>query len=131
MCDFLIENHLAPDFKYIFIEIEAAATELFLKSKNRQTEFTAEVHHALNQLRDWEIWTRDYISYLRQEFPEFDQAGFVLVVGRDVGLSQAQRKVLVSENAKARNRTILTYDDLSSRLEGMINSLRELIASTA
>lgn len=131
VCDFLIEDRLAPDFKYVFVEIEAAATKLFLKSKNRQTEFTAKVHHALNQLRDWENWTRDNISYLRQDFPEFDQAGFILVVGKDVGLSQAQRKVLVSENAKVSNRTILTYDDLAKRLEELINSLRELTGNSA
>lgn len=132
ICDFLIEDHLAPDFRYIFVEIEAPATELFLKSKNRQTEFTAEVHHALNQLRDWAIWTRDHISYLRQQdFPEFDQAGFILVVGRSTNLSPAQRKVIIDENARVRNRTILTYDDLANRLEGMINSLRQLIASNA
>lgn len=131
VCDFLIEDPLAPDFKHIFVEIEPAATELFHKSEKRETEFRAEVHHALNQLSNWEIWIRKNIAYLRQDFQEFDQASFILVIGRDANLSQAQRKVLMDENARARNRTILTYDDLTNRLEGMINSLRELISSTA
>ncbi len=129
VCDFLIEDRLAPDFMYIFVEIEPVVTPLFLKSKNRQTEFTAVLHRALNQLRDWEIWTRDNIAYLRQNFPEFDQAGCILVIGRSTNLSSDQRKVVVNENQKAKNLTILTYDDLANRLEGMIDSLRELIAN--
>ena len=131
VCDFLIEDVLAPDFKYIFVEIEPAATELFHKGEKRETEFRAKVHHALNQLSNWETWIRENIAYLRQDFQEFGQTSFILVIGRDANLSQAQRKVLMDENARVRNRTILTYDDLANRLEGMINSLRELIASTA
>lgn len=131
VCDFLIEDPTAPDFKHTFVEIEPAATELFLKSQKRQTEFRAKVHQALNQLRDWEIWIRDNISYLRQQdFPEFDQAGFILVIGRSVGLSPAQRRVLAAANAEAKNRTILTYDDLANRLKEFINSLRELTTGT-
>jgi hypothetical protein len=126
VCDFLIEDLLAPDFKYVLVEIEPATTVLFLRSQKRQTEFTASVHHALNQLRDWETWIYDNIAYLKQDFPEFDQAGFLLIIGRNVGLSPAQGRVITGENTRARNRTILTYDDLANQLEGMINSLRKL-----
>jgi hypothetical protein len=131
VCDFIIEDRLAPDFKHIFVEIEAVATELFHKSKERETEFKAEVHHALSQLRNWEIWTRDHISYLKQEFPEFDQAGFVLVIGSNTNLSLAQRRVIMAKNAETGNCTILTYDDLADRLEELINSLSELTASSS
>ena len=131
VCDFLIEDPTAPDFKHIFVEIEPAATMLFLKSKNRETEFRAKVHQALKQLRDWEIWIRDNISYLKQQdFPEFDQAGFILVVGRSIGLSPAQRRALVAASTEAKNRTVLTYDDLANRLKEFINSLRELTIGT-
>ncbi len=126
VCDFLIEDRLAPDFKHVFVEIEPTATELFQKGKDREREFRAEIHHALNQLRDWEIWIRSNIAYLRQDFPEFDQAGFILVIGRSNSLSSDQRKVIMNENAMSRNRTILTYDDLASRLEELINSLGTL-----
>ncbi len=126
VCDFLIEDRSAPDFDYIFIEIKPAKTELFYKSKKEERKFRAKVHHGLSQLRDYEIWIRNNIHILKKDFPAFDQPSFTLVIGRSTNLSPVQRQVIMDENARIRNRTILTYDDLANRLEGMINSLKGL-----
>ena len=129
--DFLIEDRLSPDFRHVFVEIEPVSTPLFRKGKRDLTEFRARVHHGLRQLTDWEIWIRDHIGELRQEFPDFDQPAFELVIGRDIALSKAQRRVILNSNAAVRNRTILTYDDLARRLEAFIESLKNMTPDTA
>ncbi len=126
ICDFLVEDLIAADFKYIFIEIEPASTALFRKNKKEAREFRSRVNHGISQLRDWEIWIRDNIQTLKSDFPEFDQPCFILVIGRDKDLSIDQKKVILSENARSKSFTTLTYDDLDHRLEELINKLRKL-----
>lgn len=127
ICDFLVEDLTAADFKYIFIEIEPASTDLFRKKKEAR-EFRSRLHHGISQLRDWEIWIRENIDILKGNFPEFDQPCFILVIGRSKDLSVDQKKVILSENTRSKNFTILTYDDLDYRLEELINKLRKLSA---
>ncbi|GAH84966.1 unnamed protein product, partial [marine sediment metagenome] len=124
ICDFLVEDLIAADFKYTFIEIEPASTDLFRKNKKEVREFRSRVNHGLSQLRDWEIWIRENVETLKGDFPEFDQACFILVIGRSKDLSVDQKKVIISENARSKSFTILTYDDLEHRLEELINKLR-------
>ncbi len=128
ICDFLVEDLIAADFKYIFIEIEPASTDLFRKNKMEAREFRSRFNHGLSQLRDWEIWIRENIQTLKGDFPEFDQPCFILVIGRNKDLSIDQKKVILSENARSKSFTILTYDDLDHRLEELINKLRKLSA---
>jgi len=126
ICDFLVEDLFAADFKYTFIEIEPASSDLFRKHKKEAREFRSRVNHGLSQLRDWDIWVRENIETLKVDFPEFDQACFILVIGRSKDLSMDQKKVILNENARSRNYTILTYDDLDHRLEELLNKLRML-----
>lgn len=128
ICDFLVEDLIAADFKYTFIEIEPASTDLFRRNKKEVREFRSRVNHGLSQLRDWEIWIRENVETLKGDFPEFDQACFILVIGRSKDLSVDQKKVIISENARSKSFTILTYDDLGHRLEELINKLRKLPA---
>jgi len=126
ICDFLVEDLIAADFKYIFVEIEPASTALFRKNKKEAREFRSRVHHGLSQLSDWEIWIRDNIQTLKADFPEFDQPCFILVIGRNKDLSMDQKKVILNDNTRSKSVTILTYDDLAHRLEELINKLRKL-----
>lgn len=126
ICDFLVEDLIAPDFKYIFIEIEPARTDLFHKNKKEVREFRWRVNHGRSQLRDWDIWIRENIQTIKEDFPEFDQPRFILVIGRNADLSADQKRVILSENAGSKSITILTYDDLGSRLEQLIDKLRRL-----
>lgn len=128
VCDFLVEDLFAADFKYTFIEIEPASSDLFRKNKKEAREFRSRVNHGLSQLRDWDIWIRENIETLKADFPEFDQACFILVIGMSKDLSLDQKKVIISENTRSKSFTILTYDDLEHRLEELINKLRKLPA---
>jgi hypothetical protein len=126
VCDFLVEDPLAPDFRHTFVEIEPVGTELFHKSEKGAREFRARVHHGLSQIRDWEIWIRENLDTLKKDFPEFDQAGFILIIGRSIYLSARQKQIIRTENARTMHIKILTYDDLADRLEASINSLKRL-----
>ncbi len=128
ICDFLVEDLFAVDFKYTFVEIEPASTDLFRKNNREMREFRSRVNHGLSQLRDWEIWIRENVEILKADFPQFDQACFILVIGRSKDLSVEQKKIIVNENARSKSFTILTYDDLEQRLEELINKLRKLPA---
>jgi len=128
ICDFLVEDLTAADFKYTFVEIEPASTDLFRKNKKGVREFRSRLNHGLSQLRDWEIWVRENAETLKGSFPGFDQACFILVIGRSRDLSVDQEKVIISENVRSKSFTILTYDDLGDRLEELISKLRELPA---
>lgn len=128
VCDFLVEDLIAPDFKHIFVELEPASTVLFRKNSNEkeQREFRSRLNHGISQLRDWEIWITENSQALKADFPEFYQPSFILVIGRNEKLSEAQKKVILNENARSKSRTILTYDDLARRLEELIKGLRKI-----
>lgn len=124
--DLVIENKPPVPFSHTFVEIEPPSEPLFLKAKGHETKLTARANHAIEQLRDWRIWVKDNIAYIRRDFPSLDQCNYILIMGRGEGLSQVQRRKLAELNAEDNCRTVLTYDDIASKLEGLVANLRKL-----
>lgn len=122
--DFLIHNKPPLPFSHTFVEIEPAVESLFYKSRGRENELTTRANHAVEQLRDWRIWVRDNIAYLKNDFPNLDQCNYVLIIGRSEGLSEMQERKLAELNAEHNWRTLFTYDNLADRVGQLIARLR-------
>lgn len=121
--DFVVENKPPTPFSHTFVEIEPASEPLFIKTRGR-ADFTARANHAIEQLRDWRIWIRDNIAYVRNDFPSLDHCNFTLIIGRRKGLSAAQRRKIAEINAEHNWRTVLSYDDVADKLKALIANLR-------
>ena len=112
------------DTECVLVEIEPAGTELFTKAG----DVTAPVNHALGQVRDWRGWLRENGAYAKNslDLPNLHaEARAFVVVGRNRGLSAEQKGLLENLNIELGRRTeIITYDDLLTRLQGLIDNLK-------
>lgn len=124
--DFIIENKPPTPFSHTCIEIEPASEPLFLRAKGYETQLTQRTNHAIEQLRDWRIWIRDNIAYLKNDFPSFDQCEYILIIGRGNSFTTMQRRKITELNAEHNWRSVYTYDDLADRLDQLIKNLREI-----
>ena len=124
--DFLIENKPPMPFSHTFVEIEPASEPLFLKTTGRETDLTARTNHAIEQLRDWQVWIRDNIAYIKADFPNLDQCNYILISGRSDRLTTIQKRKLAELNAEHNWRMMFTYDDLADRLDQLITKLKKI-----
>ncbi len=95
--------------QYILVEIEDSKDELFTQSGN----FSSALTTALAQVRDFQAWISDNLSYAQKKLPRIKHPEGLVVIGRSVNLSELERKQLAEENFGRRGHVrIVTYDDL-------------------
>ena len=95
--------------EYVLVEIENSTDRLFKKDGS----FTADLTKAVAQVRDFQGWVSDNISYAQSKLPEIRHPWGLVVIGlrRDLGPEMVRR--LGEENFSRRGHIrIVTFDDL-------------------
>lgn len=116
--DFLVQR---PDGSYLLVEIENPQAPLFTKSG----DFSASLNHALRQVEDWQEWIEANLATVERYFPGIRAPEAWVVIGRDRGLGDAEKRRLVRRNINMRGRvTLRTYDDVLRNAQAYIRSIR-------
>ncbi len=106
--DFVIRE--APN-DYVLVEIEAPIRELFRKDGQQRQELT----HAIDQINDWLAYIADNRQLVERE-NSFDGISVnpraLVVIGKSAGLTDENRRKLVTLQERQPRLRILTYDDL-------------------
>ncbi len=103
---------------YIFVELENPKHKLFTQGN----DFTKYVKHAEKQVEDWLLLIRENINDLRKEFPDILTPEGLIVMGRNIDLSEDQKKSIQIRNENSRIK-LLTYDDLAEDARNHIEHL--------
>jgi len=114
----LVQGHNGPE--YIFVEIERADKDIFVKSG----QFSASFTQAKDQLLDWDNWLTKNHAYVSGKLLDLYKPQFHLVIGRDTDLTKDQKEKIQSEFT-ATSRRFSTYDDLSNRFRAIVDRLLE------
>lgn len=116
--DFLVQR---PDGSYLLVEIENPQATLFTK----KGDFSASVNHALRQVEDWQEWIEANLPTVERYFPGIRAPEAWVIIGRDRGLADAEKRRLVRRNINMRGRlAIRTYDDALRDAKAYIRSIR-------
>jgi ppGpp synthetase/RelA/SpoT-type nucleotidyltranferase len=116
--DFLVQR---PDGSYLLVEIENPQATLFTKSG----DFSVGVNHALRQVEDWQEWIEANLPTVERYFPGIRAPEAWVVIGRDHGLADAEKRRLIRRNINMRGRVaIRTYDDVLRDAKAYIRSIR-------
>jgi hypothetical protein len=120
VADFVVE---VPGQRYVLVEIERATCDLFTRNDN----FSAAVNNALGQVEQWINLIRDHPSQFRDEtmLGIREPQGWV-IIGRRNNMTDRQQRLLEGRNARLRDITIFTYDDLLNKARQHLRNLREL-----
>jgi len=110
---FLVQSHEGPE--YVFVEIERANKEIFIK----QGQFSASFTQAKDQILNWDKWITQNHAYIAKKLPGLFKPKFHLIMGRSEGLTNEQREKLKTEFA-ATSRGFSTYSDLADRFQQII-----------
>ena len=95
--------------QYVLVEIENSTDKLF----NRNGSFSSSLMEAVSQVRDFQAWISDNLSYAQKKLPEIKHPEGLVVIGRSTTLSDIEKKRLAEENHSRRGHIkIVTYDDL-------------------
>ncbi|NQV13884.1 DUF4263 domain-containing protein [bacterium] len=104
--DFVIRR---TNNQYVLVEIENSTDKLF----NKNGSFSSALMEAVAQVRDFQAWVSDNLSYVQKKLPEIKHPEGLVVIGRSTELSEIERKRLTEENHSRRGHIkIVTYDDL-------------------
>jgi hypothetical protein len=113
-CDFAFFELGSYGVEWRFMELESPSMQLTKKSG----EPTAQFNHALNQIRDWDEWIRENISYANRWFPLIDFPLYYIVAGRRSQIDELSRKRLKRIQQDFRGNLLLkTYDRFVSNAE--------------
>jgi len=132
-CDLVLGSKAEKAFH--FIELEDARPESLFKQTNRTTpDWSPRLEHGCSQLIDW-LWKLDE----QRGQPSFEQlfhsrsiaVSCMVITGRDAGWGGAREKARLAwrQNSVFINGckvSILTYDELASKLRYRLDSLRQL-----
>lgn len=105
----------------LLIELERADIKLFTRKGRPRAPIT----HATQQVEDWLRWWREHPKELPLGLDHSIVPKGVVVVGRSKSMDQDAQRRLAHLNAN-RDVTVLTYDDLLTRIEGFIRQLERL-----
>lgn len=95
--------------EYIVVEIENSTDKLFTKKGS----FSSNLIEATSQVRDFQAWISDNLSYAQSKLPGIRHPAGLVVIGRSIDLDDQQLRKLKEENfSKRGHTTILTYDDI-------------------
>lgn len=94
---------------YVLVEIENSTDKLFKNDGNFSSKLTA----AIAQVRDFQAWVSDNLSYAQKKLPSIKHPAGLVVIGRKKNLTDLEIKRLNEENYSRRGHIkIVTYDDL-------------------
>lgn len=112
----LVQGPQGPE--YVFVEIEKADKEIFVKAG----QFSAEFTQAKDQLLDWDNWLTKNHAYASRKLPNLYKPQFHLVIGRDSNILPEQKEKIQSEFSST-TRRFSTYDDLVNRFRTIVERL--------
>jgi len=118
-------------YGYILVEIEKATARLFKKTS--PPERTQELNHAIEQVEHWRAWIGRNHSYISSKLPGISPTPLCwIIAGRSNEMSPEQSERLAQINEQHRGvYAVLTYDDLLTRLKGVLNRLRSTASQQA
>lgn len=117
--DFVIRR---ANNEYVLVEIENSTDKLF----NQNGAFSADLMTAVGQVRDFQAWLADNISYAQQKLPGIRHPDGLVVIGRRRDLNPNMEKRLSEENFSRRGHIkIVTYDDLLAQAEAVYRNTIE------
>ena len=119
--DFVLEE---IDGSYTLVEIEDPAFRLFTKTGQP----TAELTHAITQVRDYRKWIESHLEYARVELPGLrSRPRGIIIIGKDESLSGGDSQRLHDLNEEGRGfYEVMTYDGLMQRVSNMILNLSQV-----
>lgn len=95
--------------QYILVEIENSTDKLF----NKNGSFSSSLTEAISQVRDFQAWVSDNLSYAQKKLPGIKHPEGLVVIGRSINLKDIEKKRLSEENYSRRGHIkIITYDEL-------------------
>jgi len=109
-------NDLITDFvvrrannSYVLVEIENSTDKLFLSNGS----FSSNLTQAIAQVRDFQAWVSDNLSYAQKKMPGIKHPEGLVVIGRSSCMTDVEIKKLAEENHSRRGHIkIVTYDEL-------------------
>jgi len=103
-----------------FVEIEASNLSLFTKKGHPKSCLI----QAEQQILDWFMWIDDNKSYAEKRLPQIENPFGILVIGRSIKMTDAEKKILRHRNSLFRGRMkIMTYDDLLIQSRALLKRL--------
>jgi len=114
--DFVI--HLINE-EYILVEIEKPQDNIFTTNN----EFTSKFSHAFGQVLDFINWIELNISYAQSKLPGIKSPKGMLVMGRRDTMTKEQKLKLKKYNENSHSIEVLTFDDLLSNSERLLENL--------
>lgn len=107
------------DGTYDLIEIEASNLLLFTKDGQPRKELI----HAEQQIMNWIDWIESNHSYIEKKLPNLSSPKAFIIIGRNQGFNELEKKLLRRRNKMLFGLTILTYDDLVSNAQLLLNKI--------
>ena len=119
--DFVFINSGHMGKEHVFVEIERPSKLIFTKADVFSSDFT----QALDQLTNWDIWIRENLAYIKNDFPELGEAVLHLVYGRSAELSRERRRKIRSHFTRLGIR-FSTFDDLADKLATVLSRIENI-----
>lgn len=108
--------------QYVLVEIENSTDKIF----NKNGSFSSSAMEAIAQVRDFQAWISDNLSYAQKKLPDIKHPEGLVVIGRSTSLSDIEKKRLYEENHSRRGHIkIVTYDDLLSTARSVHKNIVE------
>ena len=107
--------------RYTLVEIEKSPHQVFTKNG----ELRSEVHHAIHQTCQWDVWLQTHSAYIREKLPGFESPQYMIVIGRSSEFTDENRTYLRAYNRKLNDTTLITYDDLAKMFEDRVSSMKK------
>lgn len=112
-----------PSNDYLLVEIESPLKDLLFRRDGQQRE---ELTHAFNQIIDWRIFIENNLQKVQEEVGLIGMSAnprSLIVIGRSSGLTEENRRKLVTLQTQIPRLRILTYDELIQTSKAMAENL--------
>jgi hypothetical protein len=114
----LVIQYKLDEKRILLVELEKASLPIF----NKAGRLRAHVTHAIQQVEDWLQWWREHPNEIPKALDSSIPPQGLVVIGRNINLDEQAKKRLLHLNGN-RLVKVITYDDLLSRIEALIQSL--------
>lgn len=105
---------------YVLVEIEKSTDKIF----TNKGVFHSQATEAIAQVRDFQSWIHENLSYARNTLPSIRRPEALLIIGRRKELTQDMQRRLDEENYSRRGHIkIITYDDLLDQARTVYDNL--------
>lgn len=114
----LIMQYEQNDRHTMLIELERPSLPIFTKKGRLRSH----VIHSIQQVEDWLRWWHEHATEIPSVLDRTVPPEGLVVIGRSIDLSEDDQRRLLHLNANRRVK-VITYDDLSNRLESIVIAL--------